>query len=68
MEDFYKDVHSALNDLSQLKQHLQTSRSVRVSEIDRALNTSVDMNESTRMLVHSVVESGMNQIKDTIKA
>lgn len=58
MEDFYKDMNEALNDLNQLHQHLVDNQQVRVSEIDRALNTSVDMNESTRMLVHSVVESG----------
>lgn len=58
VEDFYRDAEDALNDLNQLRQHLLDNRFLRVSEIDRALNTSSGMNESTRILVHSVMESG----------
>lgn len=58
MEDFYKDVDNAVTGLDEFRRYLLDNRLLRVTDIDRALNTSADMSVSTRILVQSVLESG----------
>lgn len=58
MEDFYADVETTLKDLEELHQYLLRSQTLRASQFEDAINTSADMAESAKMLVHNATETG----------
>lgn len=58
MEEFYSDAEMTMNELEELQQHVIRSKALRASQVEEAINTSCDMEEATKMLVHNATETG----------
>ncbi|KAL1501727.1 hypothetical protein ABEB36_007003 [Hypothenemus hampei] len=64
VEEFYIDAEMTVKELEELQQHMIRSRTLRASQVEEAINTSCDMEESTRMLVHNATETGKELVQN----
>ncbi|CAH0547513.1 unnamed protein product [Brassicogethes aeneus] len=64
VEEFYNDVETTLKDLNELHQYLLQSQTLRASQVENAINTSTDMADSAKMLVHNATEMGRELIQN----
>ncbi|KAJ8954874.1 hypothetical protein NQ318_016810, partial [Aromia moschata] len=64
VEEFYADCEVTMRELEDLYQYVMRSKTLRPSQVEDAMNTSSDMAESTRMLVHNATETGKELVQN----
>ncbi|KAJ8922121.1 hypothetical protein NQ315_004055, partial [Exocentrus adspersus] len=64
VEEFYNDCEVTLKELNELYQYVLRSNTLRPSQIEDVINTSSEMAESTKMLVHNAVETGRELVQN----
>lgn len=59
LEEWKADLEYVLVELKELQQRLINNCLLRTSDVENALNVSMDISESTKMLAQAVIDSGL---------